>query len=126
MRLQGHPQEQIAGPTAIPTVPPLSRQADQLAVTNAAREVDVDLMAVQGQPPPAASQRVLKRQVEKRLAVATTQGSAGVSGPCPEQGLEEVITELHAGAICEPLVGDEVLEALLRRSASRQRAPSRS
>ncbi len=115
MRLQHDPQEQIAGRTTIAPLAPLSRQADELAVTDASREVDIDLTAVQRQPPPAAGQCVLERQFEERLAVVAAQGPAGAAGSRPEQRLEQVVAKLHAGAIAEPLVGEEVLEALVRR-----------
>jgi len=61
------------GRTAIAPRAPLSRQADQLAVTNAGGEVDIDLTAVQRQPPPASGQSVLKRQFEERLTVVAAQ-----------------------------------------------------
>src|SRR5450755_2774590 len=115
MRLQRDPQEQIAGRTAPASLAPLSRQADQLTVTNPGGEVDADLTAVQRQPPPAAGQRVLERQFQQRLAVAAAPGPAGAVGTRPKQRLEKVPAELHMAVVAEPVLSEEVLEALLRR-----------
>ena len=110
MRFQRDPQEEIAGWTAIAPLAPLSRQADQLAVTNAGREVDGDLTAVQRQAPPAAGQRVLERQLEQRLAVVAAQRPAAVAQSHPEQRLEQILAKLHMGTVGEPLVGEEVVQ----------------
>src|SRR5579862_4361300 len=99
----------------MPPLAPLSRQTDQLTVTDAGGKVDIDLTPVQGQPPPSAGQRVLERQLEERLAVAAAQGPPGATGPRPEQSLEQVLGKLNTGTVAEPLLGEEILEALVRR-----------
>src|SRR5580658_4439442 len=96
MRLQRDAQEQIAGRTAPPALGSLSGQADQLPVTNAGGKVDGDLTAVQRQPPPSARQRVLEREFQERLAIAAAHRPVGTAGARPEQGLEQVLAELHA------------------------------
>jgi hypothetical protein len=67
--LQPDPQVEVSGWTAVAARSALSGEANQLAVADSGREVDVDLTLIERQPAASSLQRVLQRELEQRLAV---------------------------------------------------------
>ena len=69
MKLERDPKIEVARRAAVATRRALSGQANQLAVTDSSREIDVDLTVVERQPAASSLQCVLQRQLEQRLTI---------------------------------------------------------